>query len=75
MKADVIITSAPTDRLHQGITMNSRNQPSALIALSYLGIREPPSRTQVTPLPVLGDTVGHLVRVRLHTKADVLIPK
>ena len=74
MPALIFITSAPTDRLHQGITTKNRNQPSALIALSYWGWSEPPSRAQVTPLPDLGDTVRQLARVHSHTYADFLIP-
>jgi len=57
-----MVMSAPTDRLYQGITMNYCTTQSEMIALSYGGKGERPSRHKVASLPDHKDTVAQRLR-------------
>ncbi len=64
-QACIKLMHAPTDRLHQGFTMNQRTPWSETIHLSCRGKGELPARPRVTPLTDLGDRAGRLKQIQL----------
>ena len=63
-EAGIMVMSAPTDRIQQGITMNHTASRSESIALSYKGKGKRPSRPRVASQPALGDSAGRRFRIR-----------
>ena len=69
-EAGIMVMSAPTDRLQQGITMNHTASRSESIALSYGGKGERPSWPRVASQPALGDSAGR--RLRIHPRNSII---